>query len=180
MFDVFFKKKITEKKLVDFFVHSTIKMVDTAFPDVAELINHDPEFKANPKITPEQSDPFLWVVITGNLNFIPQYFNDYQDIRLLEDSYRKFSSALGLPTDVFKKEIKKNNQLFSRLNHPSKNTLYAMSKAVFHKYHLAQFQDEYFRKMDAPNPLFLKRLNEIMDQFLFDWEEFTSGYKIVE
>jgi hypothetical protein len=180
MFDVFFKKKITEKKLVDFFVHSTIKMVDTAFPDVAELINSDPEFKVNPKISAEQSDPFLWVVIAGNLNFIPQYFNDYQDIRILEDSYRKFSSALGLPTDVFKNEIKKTNQLFSRLNHPSKNTLYAMSKAVFHKYHLAQFQDEYFRKMDAPNPIFLKRLNEIMEQFLFNWEEFTAGYKIVE
>jgi hypothetical protein len=180
MFGIFFKKKITEEKLIDYFVFSTVKMVDDAFEDVTDIICSDPEFISRPTISKDQNDPFLWVVVTANLKFIPRYFNDYQDIRLLEDANKKFARILDVPLDVFKLEVKKYNQLFSRLNHPSKNTIYAMSKAVFHKYHLAQYQDEYFKKMDTPNPIFLKRLNEVMEEFVFDWEQFIEDYKIVE
>ena len=180
MFGIFFKKKITEEKLVDYFVFSTVKMVDDAFEDVAEIICSDPEFVNTPIISKSQVDPFLWIVITANIKFIPRYFNDYQDIRLLDDANRKFARILDVPLDVFKEEINKYNALFSRLNHPSKNTVYAMSKAVFNKYHLAQYQNEYFKKMDTPNPIFLKRLNEVMEEFIFDWEQLIDDYKIIE
>ena len=180
MFDIFFKKKITEDKLVDYFVFSTVKMVDEAFQDVADLIINNPEFKTPPQISANNVDPLLWVVITGNMSLIPRYFNDYQDIRLMDAANRKFSRLLNVPLDVFKTEVKKNSQLFSRLNRPSKNTVYAMSKAVFHKYNLGQYQDEFFKKKNLPNPIFLKRLNDIMEQFLFNWEQFADDYKIVE
>ena len=180
MFGIFFKKKITEEKLVDYFVFSTVKMVDEAFEDVAEIICSDPEFVTTPIISKAQADPFLWIVITANIKFIPRYFNDYQDIRLLDDANRKFARILDVPLDVFKEEINKYNALFSRLNHPSKNTVYAMSKAVFNKYHLAQYQNEYFKKMDTPNPIFLKRLNEVMEEFIFDWEQIIDDYKVIE
>lgn len=180
MFGTLFKKKITESKLVDYFVFSTVKMVDDAFEDVAEIICSDPEFKSRPKIDIQNVDPFLWVVIAGNMRFIPRYFNDYQDIRLLDDANRKFARMLDVPIDIFKEEIKKHHQLFSRLNHPSKNTIYAMSKAVFQKYQLGQYQDEYFKKMDSPNPVFLKRMNILMEEFIFDWEQFVNDFKIIE
>lgn len=180
MFSVFFKKKITEEKLIDYFVISTVKMVDDAFEDVADIISSDPEFISRPVISANQSDPFLWIVIAGNLKFIPRYFNDYQDIRLADNANRKFARILDVPLDIFKSEIKKYNQLFSRLNHPSKNTIYAMSKAVFNKYHLGQYQDDYFKKMDSPNPVFLKRVDAIMEEFIFDWEQFVTDYKIIE
>lgn len=180
MFGIFFKKKITEEKLIEYFVFSTVKMVDDAFPDVVDIICSDPEFKFKPSIAVENVDPFLWIVITGNLRFIPRYFNDYQDIRLLDDANRKFARMLDVPIDLFKAEVNKYDRLFSRLNHPSKNTVYAMSKAVFHKYNLGQFQDEYFKKMDAPNPVFLKRLNEVMEDFIFEWEQVIDDYKITE
>jgi hypothetical protein len=180
MFGVFFKKKITEEKLIDYFVFSTVKMVDDSFEDVADIICSDPEFKSRPVISSKHSDPFLWIVIAGNMKFIPRYFNDFQDIRLLDDANRKFARLLDVPVDIFKEEIKKYNQLFSRLNHPSKNTIYAMSKAVFYKYHLGQYQDEYFKNMDTPNPISLKKLNDLMEEFLFDWEQFVDDFKIVE
>ena len=63
---------------------------------------------------------------------------------------------------------------------PSKNIHYAMSKAVFYKYELNQYQDAYFQKMKSPNPLFLKRLDDIVEHFIWDWEDLRSKYKIVE
>lgn len=180
MFSVFFKKKISEEKLVQYFTVTTVKMVDDAFEDVAEIINSDPEFKYQPQIDPKNVDPFLWIVIAGNLQFIPRYFNDYQDIRILDIANRQLSEILQVPVDSFKLEIKKTTKLFNQLNHPSKNTVYAMSKAVFHSYELAKYQNDYFRKMKTPNPIFLKRLNEVMESFIFDWEKFSEEYKIIE
>jgi len=69
--------------------------------------------------------------------------------------------------------------MMSRINTPSKNTLYAMSKAVFFKYNLNAYQQDYFKIMQTPNPLFLKRMDEIMANFLFDWESFTDKFKVV-
>ncbi len=180
MLDVLFKKKITEEKLTDYFVHSTIKMVDEGFPEIVEIIKYDPEFETPPQIDPEDSDKFLWIVIAGNLKFIPKYFNDYQDVRLLEQSMKKFSRVLDVPFDAFKLQIKKYHQFFARVNHPSKNTLYAMSKSVFYKYNLNPYQEEYFRNMNTPNPIFLKHLDEIMETFLFDWQGFIEKFRIVQ
>ena len=55
-----------------------------------------------------------------------------------------------------------------------------MSKGVFHKYELYEFQEEFFRNMRTPHPTFLKRLDEIMVNFIFDWESYLDKYKVVE
>jgi hypothetical protein len=56
--------------------------------------------------------------------------------------------------------------------------VYAMSKGIFDKYMLYNFQDEYFKRMQAPNPLFLKRLDEIVENFVWDWDVFFKKYKL--
>ncbi|MEY2938141.1 MAG: hypothetical protein RL062_730, partial [Bacteroidota bacterium] len=53
------------------------------------------------------------------------------------------------------------------------------SKAVFHKYNLNPYQQDYFKMMQTPNPLFLKKMDEIMSNFLFNWENFNDKFKVV-
>jgi len=53
-----------------------------------------------------------------------------------------------------------------------------MSKAIFYKYKLNEFQDEYFKRMQAPNPLFLKRMDEIMVNFIWNWDAFSKKFKL--
>ena len=55
-----------------------------------------------------------------------------------------------------------------------------MSKGVFFKYGLNDYQSDYFKNMNTPNPIFLKRLDEIVGQFIFDWAEMQDTYRIVE
>ena len=55
-----------------------------------------------------------------------------------------------------------------------------MSKAIFHKYNLNDFQEDYFKNMKAPNPLFLKRLDEIVSHFIWDWDSIKAKLKVVE
>jgi len=57
---------------------------------------------------------------------------------------------------------------------------YAMSKGVFFKYGLNDYQTEYFKNMNTPNPIFLKRLDEIIGQFIFNWPDIQENYRITE
>jgi hypothetical protein len=53
-----------------------------------------------------------------------------------------------------------------------------MSKALFYKYNLNEFQTDYYKKIQAPNPLFLKRMDDIMQNFIWDWTAFLKKYKL--
>lgn len=174
------KKKLTEDKLAQFFVNSTLTTIEEGFPEVCALIQDDPEFKTPPTIAPNDGDKFLMIILAGNLEMLPKNFTDYQDIRLMDKIYRKLSISFDMELEALKKAINSYQQYMKRVNHPSKNTHYAMSKAIFYKYGLNEFQQDYFRKMKTPNPIFLKRLDEIVAMFIWDWDGFKEKYKIVE
>ena len=174
------KKKISEKKLAGLFVSGILQLVDQGFPEVAGMINEDPEFENSPNLSSSDADRFLMIVIAGNMQFIPKYFNDYQDVRLIDSITVNLSNVLGLDFEVLKNCISRYQSQMNRLNMPSKNIHYGMSKAVFAKYGLNAFQEEYFRNMNSPNPIFLKRLDDIIANFIWDWEEICNKYKIVE
>ena len=180
MFDILFKKKITEDKLADYFVNSLIHLVDSSFEDVSAIINNDPSFVQHPQIAVNNSDEFLMIVIAGNLLYIPNYFNDYQDIRITDQIIRKFAQALGLAHPEMKELVHQYQSYFKKINHPSKNTHYAMSKAVFFKYNLNCFQEEYFKHMQTPNPMFLKRLDDLMANFIWQWDDILNKFKVIE
>ena len=180
MISIFTKKKLTEDKVANIFVNGLLQLVDEGFSHVADIINKDPEFASSPSIQETDSNKFLIITIAGNINYIPEHFNDYQDIRIIEKIYSKFSAVLGVDKETFKSTIREYQSLFNKLNHPSKNTLYAMSKTVFHKYDLYPYQQEYFKKMKSPNPIFLKRLDEVMSNFLWDWNALLDKYRVTE
>ena len=180
MLTLFRKKKLKEDKVANIFVNSILDLVDEGFPEVVALINEDPEFVSSPNICVENSDQFLLIVLAGNLKFIPDHFDNYQDVRLIDRILRKTANALGVDASDLKETVSSYQSYFSRINHPSKNTLYAMSKAVFHKYQLNDYQEEYFRNMNAPNPIFLKRMDDIITNFVWDWSSFQEKYRVIE
>ncbi|MCB0481801.1 MAG: hypothetical protein KDC83_10240 [Flavobacteriales bacterium] len=180
MLSIFTKKKLSEEKLQKLFVSGILQLVDKGFPDVAELINTDPEFEINPNIQPNDADKFLMIVVAGNLALIPKHFNDYQDVRLIDGIIKQMANVLNIDHEKLKSLVAKYQSFIHKVNMPSKNILYGMSKAVFHKYELNQFQIEYFRNMKSPNPLFIKRLDDIMLNFQWDWEVIRNKYKITE
>jgi len=178
MFTIFKKKKLTEDQLANFFVNSILNLVEEGFQDVVEIINNDPEFAKTPNISKEDYDKFLLVVIAGNIKLMSDHFDSVKDVRITEKIYRKLGAALSVEPLTLKETIAKYQSWMSRINHPSKNTRYAMSKGVFFKYELNQFQSDYFRNMNTPNPIFLKRLDEVINQFLFNWNDIKENYRI--
>jgi len=120
------------------------------------------------------------IVIAGNIKFISNHFESGQDRRIERNIVNKFAHVFGMDSEEFRSLVAEYHQFFSRVNHPSKNILYAMSKSVFYKYNLNSYQVEYFRKVNAPNPVFLKKMDEIIQHFIWDWDTYKTKYNIVK
>lgn len=172
------KKKLTEEKVANIFVNGMLDLVEQGWPLIADLINEDSEFAIAPQLTEEQGQQFLLIVLAGNINYIPNYFSDYQDVRLIDRIMAKSAYALGMEKEVLQEAVMKMRKYISQVNHPSKNTRYGMSKAIFHRYELNQYQQEYFLNMNAPNPIFLKKLDEVIATFIWNWESLLDKYRV--
>ena len=174
----FLKRKLTDNQLANIFVNGLLEVIDNGFKDVSSLINEDSAFESSPGISPEANSEFTLIVIVGNLVTLESSFDSDQAHRVEQLIYQKFAAIFSMSESSFSTLIKDYKNFITRVNHPSKNMLYGMSKAIFHKYNLNDFQDEYFKRMQAPNPLFLKRMDEVMSNFIWDWDVFFKKYKL--
>lgn len=172
------KRKIDPDRLANVFVNSIIEISENGFQDIREMIAEDPAFVYIPNINEHHSDKFLLIIITGNLSFLKDHFEveDAKELRNL--IITKFANIHDISFREFEQLLEKTSGFISQVNHPSKNLLYGMSKAIFHKFELNEYQEDYFKNMKTPNPLFLKRMDEVMSNFLWDWEQFFKKHKL--
>jgi hypothetical protein len=175
-----FKKKVAEEKVAELFVNITFNAVDNSFADVAELLNNDVNLISQANIDPANQDEFLLIVVAGNFKLLDDYFFEGQEDRIKELTVNRLASVYGVDMVTMRTAINNTLNYFRKINYPSKNTHYAMSRAVFHKYGLNDFQKDYFRNLNAPDPILLKNIDEIMEQFIIKWDTFTEKYRIID
>lgn len=180
MFTIFGKKKIKEETATNIFINNLLDTVENGFPEIAGIINDSPEFIVSPNISENNSEKFLLIVIAANLLYIPEHFGNHQDDRLLDMIYNQLAKVFDVDRERLEAVIKDYQTYIAKVNHPSKNTLYGISKAIFGKYELNQYQDEYFKNMRSPNPMFLKRLDEAVDCFVWNWNTFKEKYQVIQ
>ena len=178
MFGTILRKKVSDEKLANVFINGLFSTIDNGFPIIADFINDDQAFVVSPNLKPNNSYEFSLVILVGNLSFLESAFEPVQADRIETLVFAKLAKVYDMPVYDFKKMMKDYKTLMCRLNQPSKNMVYAMSKGIFDKYLLYNFQDEYFKRMQAPNPLFLKRLDEIVENFIWDWDAFFKKYRL--
>jgi len=173
------KKKLTNNQVANIFINTLFESIDKGFPDVAHFINEDVAFVRSPAVDIHDSCEFSLIVIVGNLSFLERVSGDIEhDKKLKALVLEKLSAIYQMTPESFGRLVKEYNSFIRRINFPSKNIIYGMSRAVFYKYQLNAFQDDYFMRLNTPNPLFLKRLDEVMESFLWNWEAFLKKYRI--
>jgi hypothetical protein len=175
-----FKKKVSEEKVAELFVNIVFNAVDSGFADVAELINNDINLVERPSIGKDDMDDFLKIVIAGNYRLLDNHFTDGQEDRIRPMVIARLAKIFEVSEEEMLRDIEETLSFFQKINFPSKNIHYAMSKAVFYRYGLARYQKEYFRNLTSPDPIFLKHIDEIIEQFIINWDTFTEKYKIAE
>lgn len=172
------RKRIDQDKLANIFVNSLIEIVENGFQDITEMIKDDTAFVVEPIIPNNARNQFLLIVTVGNLEFLRESFDTYEVDEIENTIIEKFANVYNMSTNEFSKLLEKTNDYMEHHNFPSKNILYGMSKAVFFKCDLNKYQESYFKSMNTPNPLFLKRLDELITNFMWDWDVFLKKFKI--
>lgn len=180
MITLFGKKKLTEEKAAHIFVNGVQQLIDEGFEDVVGLINDSPEFLSQPNVTPEDSASFTVIVLAGNLQLIPRFFESGQDRRITEHILEKFADLYDLDKMRLAQMVSETRKLMMRKNHPSKSVTNAMARTIFSRYELNQFQEKYFRSLDSPNPILIQRLKEAMENFLWNWDILLEKYRVVQ
>ncbi|MCB9360088.1 MAG: hypothetical protein H6587_01015 [Flavobacteriales bacterium] len=180
MFTIFGKKKIKEETASNIFINNLLDTIEKGFPEIAGIINDSPEFVVCPNISEKSSEKFLLIIIAANLQFIPEQFNNCQDDRMLNLIYSQLAKVFDVDKERLEGVIHDYQNYIAKVNLPSKNTVYGISKAIFGKYELNQFQDEYFKNMKSPNPMFLKRLDDAIDCFIWNWAGFKEKYQVTQ
>ena len=178
MFGTILRKKVSDEKLANIFVNGIFSAIDQGFPVVADFINEDQAFVTSPNLNEKDNYEFALIVLIGNMSYLESSFDPEQAYRVEELIYERLANVYEMSLSEFKSMVKDYKTLISRLNSPSKNMVYGMSKCIFDKYGLYNFQDEYFKRMQAPNPLFLKRMDDVVENFLWDWDAFFKKYKL--
>lgn len=179
MLGIFGRKKIGEEQLAQIFVNAIISMAQEGFLDVADIINEDPDFIKKPDLSVDGYVPFLFVIISGNLKFLPKVLEGINTTNVIAKIYELLAQKFDTSSSSIEQHVKKYQKEMNRLNHPSKNILYGMSKLFFHQYDLYSYQDDYYTRVQAQNPIILKRIDAIMRAFIWDWEIIGEEYKIV-
>lgn len=177
---LFGRKKITEDKLANVFVNAVLRLSEQGYPTVVAEVQESPEFLVVPEFGPGDDELFALIVLAGNLLDAPKHMPAGQDRRLFAHAISKFAQAMDVNAAELETEVIALQHYMERINHPSKNTVYAMSKVVFHKFDLFRCQDAYFREMKAPNPIVLSRLNKLMAFCLWDWAELMDEWKVTQ
>ncbi len=179
MLTLFGRKKLTPERAAQIFSHHIVEVTVAGFPDVAGFINDSPEFIINPEVQPDDYGKFLMIVIAGNFSQMPSYFQEGQDKEIIAAAKTFLADVFEMNPEEFSNTLKEYKDCMSRANYPSKNIITAMSKGVFIKYNLTEYQEEYFKEMKTPNPIFLKNFGDVMKNFLMDWTAFNEKYKVV-
>jgi len=96
MLALFGRKKLTDNKVSNLFVHTTIDAVEKGWPEVAGYINDSPEFVRCPKVCSEDYGKFLMIVVAANFNYIPNNFDEGHDREIINGAVAKFAEIFGL------------------------------------------------------------------------------------
>ena len=172
------KRKLSDDQVANVFINALFDVVDNGFVEVAELINEDVAFIKSPEIASTLNGEFALIVIAANLSSLESTFDADQAVRIEQRIFEKLGKIYEMSSGEFQSLAREYQSFIAKVNHPSKNLVYGMSKALFEKYALNEYQDEYFRRMQAPNPLFLKRMDEVMVNFIWNWDAFFKKYKM--
>ncbi|MGC6433042.1 MAG: hypothetical protein ACON4M_02485 [Crocinitomicaceae bacterium] len=172
------KKKLSDDQISNIFINGLFDVVENGFKEIADLINEDVVFVKSPEINQNLNGEFALIVIAANLSTLESTFEADQAVRVEQKIFEKLGKLYEMSTKDFESLAREYQSFIAKVNKPSKNLVYGMSKAIFEKYELNEFQDEYFRRMQAPNPLFLKRLDEVMINFIWNWDAFFKKYKL--
>lgn len=180
MLHLFGKKKVTDNQIANIFVNGLLESVEKGWPIIADYIMDSPEFVKTPEVDRLDYGKFLMIVVTVNYHYLPNHFEQEHAKEIIRLTVHKFAHIFGISIEEFAQKAKDYKSFLKDINGSNNKIINAMGKGVLHKYNLVEYQDDFYKKLKTENPVFSKNLDELMENYIWDWIAFKTKYKLKE
>jgi len=174
------KEKISVNKLAKLYANSLFEVVDNGFLEIIGFVNDNRKFEESPNLQTEDVKWFLMIIFAANNHRLSDFFNDevvdalhnacnQEIIRFLAEDEEEVVRDMILDYERF------FNEQFIEYSVLEK----AMARSIFIKYNLNDYQGKLLKNQNEPNPVFLQELSNLLSNFIWNWDDFLSKYKVV-
>lgn len=181
VFSLFGKKKLKEENVAKVFVSTINGLAMESFPILKDYLNDVPELKCSPEIKESQLEWFLYIVFSANLYHLKDHFDTDQHNRM---------RILVIDEFIESMEDRSEDEVLSHINvyedyiagldrSQSEGLGRIMALAIFQKYGLDKCQVDHFQKINQPNPIIIKAISEITENFIWNWSDLLESYRLV-
>lgn len=67
---------------------------------------------------------------------------------------------------------------FIDLMKDNNSPIHAMVIGIFEKYNINRYQGDLFKRKNKPNPIFYNELKNLLNHFIWNWEEYLEKNKL--
>ena len=173
------KKKVQPVIASSIYVAILRNVISEGFIEIKDFINNNSNLEGNPNLNESDIDWFSNVIFLGNIKNLDIYFEEDE-----------VSTLRALILDEIHKDLEVNEQhlaierfldyenYFQELLVKFEFPISAMAHAIFEKYNINDFQGNLFKKKNKPNPVFLNELKNLLNHFIWNWEEYLEKNKL--
>ena len=173
------KKKVKPATAASIYVALLQNVISEGFIEIKDFINNNNNLEGNPNLNDTDIDWFSNVIFLGNMKNLSVYFEEDE-----------MSILRALILDELHRDIEINDQhlaierfldyenYFSELLIKHELPVSAMAHAIFEKYNINNFQGDLFKKKNKPNPIFVNELKNLLNHFIWNWEEYLEKNKL--
>ena len=134
----------------------------------------------SPKIKHNQIEWFLYIVFSTNLHNLHYHFESNQLNRLRILVIDEFIESLeGREHDLTLEQINNYEEYIISLDSVISDLPKSMATAIFNKYGINNCQLDHFQKINTPNPIIIKSIEEATKNYIWNWPDFLEKYKMV-
>jgi len=174
------KEKISVNKLAKLYANSLFEVVDNGFLEIIGFVNDNRKFEESPNLQTEDVKWFLMIIFAANNHRLSDFFNDevvdalhnacnQEIIRFLAEDEEEVVRDMILDYERFFTEQFIEYSVLEK----------AMARSIFIKYNLNDYQGKLLKNQNEPNPVFLQELSNLLSNFIWNWDDFLSKYKVV-
>ncbi len=174
------KEKITVKDLTSIYSSTLFEVIDLGFSEIIEFVNDNRKFEESPNLKMQDANWFLMIVFAANNHYLSDFFEDSTVHHLHHGSLNELIQYLDLEEDVVRDMFIDYENFFKEQHSEDISIEKAMAKSIFIKYNLNEYQGDLLKNQNEPNPVFLQELTDLMSNFIWNWSDYLSKYKIIE
>ena len=173
------KKKVKPATTASIYVTLLQNVVSEGFIEIKDFINNNNNLESNPNLNDTDIDWFSNVIFLGNMKNLDLHFEENEVFTLraliLDEIYKDVEvNDRHLAIEKFLEYENYFKELLARHEFP----IDAMAYAIFEKYNINDFQGDLFKKKNKPNPIFLNELKNLLNHFIWNWDDYLEKNKL--